>query len=304
MAKERVFIGSSQKNVRVARLIRDRLEVDPSTTVRIWDEGVFGVGEGILERLVAEVDKYDFAVLVWGEDDITESRGESRASPRDNVIFECGLFMGAIGRDRIFIVGDSSVDLKIPSDLAGILLADYDGRRVVEDGVSAVGRACDQISERIMNRLRPYQRFVGKWRSRYSQMASLDHREIIDEVEIESLRDAIRFTSVLNAKSEAYTAIGRVRHKNQIAGTWEHKVGGDSSDGLFMLIVTPLTDIMYGYCTAQNEFGTTLFQTWVLAKVDNANENEINERLSRGDKALRELTAALPPLELQPNRNS
>jgi hypothetical protein len=65
-----------------------------------------------------------------------------------------------------------------------------------------------------------------------------------------------------------------------------------------------LTDIMYGYCTAQNEFGTTLFQTWVLAKVDNANENEINERLSRGDKALRELTAALPPLELQPNRNS
>ena len=80
--------------------------MDHSINVRIWDEGVFGVGQGILERLVAEVGNYDFAVLVWGEDDITESKGESRASPRDNVIFECGLFIGAIGRDRIFIVRD------------------------------------------------------------------------------------------------------------------------------------------------------------------------------------------------------
>lgn len=103
--------------------------------------------------------------------------------------------MGAIGRDRVFIVRDISVDLKIPSDLAGILLADYDWPRVVEDSVSAVGRACDQISDRIMRRLQPYQRFVGKWRSRYAQMASLDHREIIDELNIEALRDGIRFTS-------------------------------------------------------------------------------------------------------------
>jgi len=106
IARQRIFIGSSQQNVTVARLIRDRLEVDHSINVRIWDEGVFGVGQGILERLVAEVGNYDFAVLVWGEDDITESKGESRASPRDNVIFECGLFIGAIGRDRIFIVRD------------------------------------------------------------------------------------------------------------------------------------------------------------------------------------------------------
>ncbi len=211
--------------------------------------------------------------------------------------------MGAIGRDRVFIVRDSSVDLKIPSDLAGILLADYDGPRVVEDGVSAVGRACDHISDRIRSRLQPYRRFIGKWRSRYAQMASLDHREIIDEVNIEAFRDGIRFTSVLNAKAEAYTAIGRIQYKHQIAGTWEHTLGGESSNGMFMLVVSPLTDIMYGYCTAQNEIGTTLFQTWVLSKVDGANENEIAERLSRGDQALRVLTVNLPALQLPPDRD-
>ena len=55
-----------------------------------------------LENLVAVLPKFDFAVLVLTGDDLTTSRHIKTASPRDNVVFETGLFMGRIGRERTF----------------------------------------------------------------------------------------------------------------------------------------------------------------------------------------------------------
>jgi predicted nucleotide-binding protein len=60
--------------------------------------GVFGLNQGILDRLLSAANQFDFAILIWAGDDVTESKGLFKVSPRDNVIFECGLFMGAIGK--------------------------------------------------------------------------------------------------------------------------------------------------------------------------------------------------------------
>ena len=64
---------------------------------------------------------YDFAVLVLSDDDVTISRKHTQVSPRDNVVLELGLFMGALGRRRTFVVIAQTDDgpPKIPSDLLG-----------------------------------------------------------------------------------------------------------------------------------------------------------------------------------------
>jgi hypothetical protein len=297
MSKPKLFIGSSQKNVRVARLIRDRLEADGIADVKIWDEGVFGVGQGVLDRLVSEVSKYDFAVLIWGSDDVTESKGESKASPRDNVIFECGLFMGANGRERVFIVRDVSVDVKIPSDLAGTIVAGYEGTRVMGDGVSAVGKACDEIGDAITKRPQPYEKFEGVWRSRYAKAADLGHGEVIDEVDIESVRDGIVIKSKPTPSAESYSARGRV-YKNQVMGTWQHTSAESYAEGLFMLVVNPLANVMYGYCTGHDESGAMIFETWVLVKKTGLTESKINAHLRWGEKALKGQTISLPQPEV------
>src|SRR5262245_44949084 len=103
MSRPKVFVGSSKASIGVARMVANRLESDRVADIQIWDEGVFSLNQGFLEKLLAVLVEFDFAVIVWGPDDITESKGDSKASPRDNVIFECGLFMGAVGRERVFI---------------------------------------------------------------------------------------------------------------------------------------------------------------------------------------------------------
>jgi predicted nucleotide-binding protein len=96
------FIGSSTEGLDVAREVELQLQGDAITT--IWKDGVFGLGSGTLESLMKVLEQFDFAVMILSPDDLIESRSQSYASPRDNVLFELGLFMGKIGRSRVFIV--------------------------------------------------------------------------------------------------------------------------------------------------------------------------------------------------------
>ncbi len=50
-------------------------------------------------------------------------------SPRDNVLFELGLFMGALGREHTFIVHCHDEQLDLPSDLAGVAVERFGRRR-------------------------------------------------------------------------------------------------------------------------------------------------------------------------------
>jgi len=119
-----VFIGSSSKEKKVAGALQVLL--DPTCEVTIWSQGVFGLSQGNLESLVNALDKFDFALLVLTADDLVTSGENSSPAPRDNVLFELGLFMGGLGRDRTFIVYDRTIRLRLPTDLAGVAAATFE----------------------------------------------------------------------------------------------------------------------------------------------------------------------------------
>jgi hypothetical protein len=146
MAKPTVFIGSSSEGLEIAEAVQVALDTECEVTV--WSQGVFLLGLSYLESLTRILGDYDFAVLVLTPDDIVQSRGGQQSASRDNVIFELGLFMGAIGRDRAFALVDRSADLRIPSDLAGISLADYSPHSS-GNAHAAVGAACAKIKQSI-----------------------------------------------------------------------------------------------------------------------------------------------------------
>lgn len=146
-SKPRLFIGSSREALRIAEAVHANLDEDFECT--IWTQGVFGLSSANLESLEERLGQSDFAVLVVTPDDVTESRGSKSGSPRDNVIFELGLFMGALGRKRTFLVRPRKADIKIPSDLNGITAATYDENRSDGNLRAATGKACSDIKDAV-----------------------------------------------------------------------------------------------------------------------------------------------------------
>ncbi|HMK27607.1 MAG TPA: nucleotide-binding protein [Chitinophagaceae bacterium] len=148
MNKPAIFIGSSSEGEPIAYAIQENLE--NVGDIYVWTQGVFELGSSYLESLIKELDKADFAILVLTEDDITISRNQETVSPRDNVLFELGLFMGRLGRNRSFFVYDKDKNIKIPSDLSGISGAGY---KLQQSGnlAASLGAACNKIRIAVNN---------------------------------------------------------------------------------------------------------------------------------------------------------
>ena len=128
MDKPRIFLGSSGMQGKLVqaltRGLEDVAQVDPWTTS-------FGPGTTTLARLLELAHEVDFAAFAFARDDWTTSsppaspvEGSGQASPRDNVVFEAGLFGGVLGMRRTFILHASGT--KLPSDLAGLTCIRYD----------------------------------------------------------------------------------------------------------------------------------------------------------------------------------
>ena len=149
--QHRVFIGSSTEKRDIAHAIEETLS--QKHEVKVWDEGIFNLTKSTLSGLIDRLDKSDAAVFVFSPDDVTELRGKESVTVRDNVIFELGLSIGRLGRERtFFVIPNEQKDLHLPSDLYGITAATYNPKRSDKDWVAALRPACSQI-ERALNGL-------------------------------------------------------------------------------------------------------------------------------------------------------
>ena len=141
--KPRVFIGSSTEGLKFAKAIQYNLDHVADCT--IWSQGAFGLSRGTLEDLVRGAKNYDYAILVLTADDVTTKRGVTGNSPRDNVLFELGLFIGMLGREHTFMVFDRDTPMDRPSDLAGVTAAAFSGNRPDKNWIAALGVVCTQL---------------------------------------------------------------------------------------------------------------------------------------------------------------
>jgi hypothetical protein len=151
--KPMVFIGSSGEASKIAHAIKKELEADLEAIV--WNDDIFELGEDTLSSLLKFVSIFDFAIFVMSDDDLVRSRGWfSRPAPRDNVVFELGLFMGAMGKRRSFpvVVPPKKGRLKTPSDLLGNTEIRLTSRFHTMPLADAVKESCARLRETIISR--------------------------------------------------------------------------------------------------------------------------------------------------------
>ena len=160
MDKPRIFIGSSGKQAKLlqalTRGLQDVAHVEPWTTS-------LTPGTSTLERLVELAHKVDFAAFVFARDDWTAASpvastpsDTGQDSPRDNVVFEAGLFGGVLGMHRTFILHAHGA--KLPTDLLGLTCVRYAGTMT-----AAETRAINQKLHKAIEAEGGLARIEGSW---------------------------------------------------------------------------------------------------------------------------------------------
>ena len=160
--------------------------------VTIWNEGFFQLGGTFIETLVNELERFDFALLVITPDDFVRARDVEGFGPRDNVLFELGLFMGRLGRARTFLLHQSS-SIKIPTDLSGMKAAKYNWPTDDDNRRKAIAVACDMIRD-VMRDLGVNEAKIGAKIGR--DLNQLESRQNIHEQELSRQRAEIRALQV------------------------------------------------------------------------------------------------------------
>lgn len=117
--KPKLFIISSKEALKVANSVYDNLHRD--IEIEIWsDANSFAPTSSTLAELEEKIKNVDFALAIVHPDDELKFKDEDYKSPRDNVILELGMAIGALGSKRSFFAIPTNMKIKIPTDFNGI----------------------------------------------------------------------------------------------------------------------------------------------------------------------------------------
>jgi hypothetical protein len=214
MDKPRVFLGSSGQQVKMlqalTRGLGDVAHVEAWTTV-------FNPGTTTLGRLLELTREVDFAVFVFAQDDWTtttplpDSSAEAgQASPRDNVVFEAGLFGAVLGLRRTFIL--HARGSKLPTDLLGLTSVRY------TDTTAAEMRVVNQKLRKAIEDEGRLARIDGDW-----WQYSLSERSEPEPSAVSLLRISRDHDGAMEVKGRSWQHDGRLSARYWSEATKERK---------------------------------------------------------------------------------
>jgi hypothetical protein len=133
---------------------------------------------------------------VSAPDDMTISRGIEKPSARDNVVLEAGIFIGALGYERTFILVQRSAsnEIFIPSDFAGFVRADFSPA-----ADSGAHKDLNAALESIIARIEDLGPGV---RSPHNEMLAL--RERLTEISVEVSGKSRSIESIINGAAQKH----------------------------------------------------------------------------------------------------
>lgn len=146
--RPRIFIGCATENIEMATAIQRNLQFEALCIT--WPQALIGISSTTVDELLKAVGNADYAIFVFAPNDIVKIREHEKVQPRDNVLFECGMFMGRLGRRKVFLVAPRNVpDLHTATDLLGIIATTYEPKDLVANVYAALGPACSDIMNAI-----------------------------------------------------------------------------------------------------------------------------------------------------------
>lgn len=145
--KRRLFIGSSREAQKIADKVKSQIVMDCGDwlNAETWsDGGVFKLNSNALQDLVVASRRFDYGILVASKDDKLWSRWKGFSVPRDNVMFEMGMFLGSLGLTRAFLLVEEKT--KLPTDYNGVTVSYYkhNDEKSIQKALDRIVKAINQ----------------------------------------------------------------------------------------------------------------------------------------------------------------
>ncbi len=124
-----IFLASSTFGKPLAAEIKKRIvKKNPAITCNCWWD-VIPPSENTLPAILGQCKTSDFFIAILTADDLIIKNNEKDSIPRDNCIFEIGLFMGALGAEpyRCFLLTHDIKKEALPSDIRDLNQLSLDG---------------------------------------------------------------------------------------------------------------------------------------------------------------------------------
>jgi hypothetical protein len=230
----RLFIGSSAESLPAAKRLAE--ELNPHVEAVVWPT-IFRAADFTLEALAREVERANFAVLLFTPSDVTVVRHQKKDAIRDNVIFEFGLFVAGLGRRAaLYVRPQPAKHLRIPSDLDGLTGITYDPKEFAHNmRTSMRGVATDVVAslKSVMDASPDRASFTGTWRQDWRANGSRNF-PARNPSNATVLHVDRRFRAKFKAGKTTYVADGIVEGRT-ITGTWRDAADGGTYWGAFQL---------------------------------------------------------------------
>ena len=211
--KSTVFIGSSSESLKLAQVVKIGFQKYFET--RIWTDTDFPSNDSPLETILMFSGMFDFGIFIASKDDLLRSRGAQFAVARDNVLFEYGIFLGALGKKNSFLLLEEGIEL--PSDLKGINVVKYN-LEAEEVSHNSFLNAIDKV----LNEVRRYDEY-NFYRLLPSTTIAISYFENF----LERLSDVIGYEDMLSVEGVTYTPVKiRIVLPDNLRGDIQKKVAG------------------------------------------------------------------------------
>jgi hypothetical protein len=242
----RIFIGSSVEALPIADALVSLLDHEFHPT--LWTANVFQPGSYTLEALLKQVEINSFALFVFAADDILRMRSKRWFAVRDNVVFELGLFLSKLGRDRCFFLLPRDLkDFRLPTDLQGITPLTYDSGRAEAEPKPAVSAAVGDLKARVRELVDGDGTTVslsGKWIQNWKVKS--DRYPPENPAQAEIIQIGSELNAVSSIQGRPFVIRGQIQRGNVVTGTWHDREGGATYFGAFQLIIDPIPKRMVG----------------------------------------------------------
>ena len=239
--KPRAFIASSSEGLKLAKALKKQIahEFD----CKIWSEDdVFTPSGYTLDSLIEQISLSDLGIFVLTGDDTSRIRDKDYIVGRDNVLFEAGLFWGALGRENSFLLRTGEKTFHVPTDLLGLTELRLGSGTPVAAVKKAGTKLVNLRTAPKASNLGPA--LCGKWKQNWKVEGSKNFPS-----DNSSSADVIVFGTRIRAKwkvgQETYRLTGRILPSHVIVGEWSGPTSGHYC-GSFQLLLNPKMNGMTG----------------------------------------------------------